>query len=186
MILHRFKLASGLRRAREDDIRSAVAWMKLHGGHGHHPHPHVSSDAYESSDSKDGCTVCSSSEESELSGMESEGWIGEIWNEDNLKEYVLARPDKCVVVIDGYVVDVTKYMSEHVSYRSHRCLKLKLISWQPGGAIILREYSERLDAPDRKEKVVKDANSAFHGGLNNHSRAARRRMAQMRLARVIC
>lgn len=46
--------------------------------------------------------------------MESEGWNGEVWDAEKLAEYVQARPGRCVVVIDGYAVDVTKYMGEHV------------------------------------------------------------------------
>ena len=89
--------------------------MKLHGGHAHHPHPHVSSDAYDSTDSKESCAAISFSEESESSGMESEGWSGDVWDNEKLQEYIQAKPGRCVVVVGGYAVDVTKYMGEHVS-----------------------------------------------------------------------
>ncbi|KAF7303190.1 Stearoyl-CoA desaturase [Mycena kentingensis (nom. inval.)] len=87
-------------------------------------------------------------------------WTGETWNLDKAHEYILAKPGSCVVVIDDYFVDVTAYLGEH-----------------PGGAMILRKYSVR----PKQELVV--ASWAFDGGLNNHSRSARRRMKEYRVAK---
>jgi stearoyl-CoA desaturase (Delta-9 desaturase) len=49
---------------------------------------------------------------------------------------------------------------------------------QPGGAAILRQYA----AHGREQH---DASWAFNGGLNNHSRAAKRKMVELRIARVL-
>lgn len=48
---------------------------------------------------------------------------------------------------------------------------------KPGGAKLLRKYSGLTDGG-------LDANEAFNGGLNTHSRAAKRMMRKMRFARV--
>ena len=50
--------------------------------------------------------------------MESEEWSGEIWDKERLAEFVRGTPGRCVVVIDGYAVDVTKYLGEHVRFPS--------------------------------------------------------------------
>ncbi|KAH9923631.1 uncharacterized protein B0H18DRAFT_1085644 [Fomitopsis serialis] len=73
---------------------------------------------------------------------------------------------RCVVVLDGFVVDVTGYLGEH-----------------PGGAVLLRKYSVR--SQETHQDVWKQADWAFHGGMNIHSRAARRRMRQLRVARLV-
>lgn len=44
---------------------------------------------------------------------------------------------------------------------------------------MLRKYSVRSD------DVWKEAGWAFHGGMNNHSRAARRRMRELRVAKFV-
>lgn len=45
---------------------------------------------------------------------EEDNWTGDEWNTAQLHEYVQARPGVCVVVIDGYAVDVSSYLGEHV------------------------------------------------------------------------
>lgn len=59
-----------------------------------------------------------SSEESAYSQSSSETedaeWEGPTWDESDLFEYIKARPGRCVVVLDGYAVDVTRYLGEHV------------------------------------------------------------------------
>lgn len=42
-------------------------------------------------------------------------WEGERWDNDTLKRYVQERPGRCIILLDGYVVDATSYMGEHVS-----------------------------------------------------------------------
>ena len=45
---------------------------------------------------------------------EESEWEGPVWNEDDLRKYVNAKPGRCVVILDGYVIDVTRYLGEHV------------------------------------------------------------------------
>ena len=53
---------------------------------------------------------------------------------------------------------------------------------QPGGAGILQKYSVR-----RQDEIGiwHKADWAFNGGLNNHSRAAKRRMHELRVAKLV-
>jgi stearoyl-CoA desaturase (delta-9 desaturase) len=53
---------------------------------------------------------------------------------------------------------------------------------QPGGANILRKYSVRLQD---EIGTWRKADWAFNGGLNNHSRAAKRRMYELRVAKLV-
>lgn len=46
--------------------------------------------------------------------VEADTWNGEVWNTGQVKEYV-EKLGKCVVIIDGFVVDVTSYLGDHVS-----------------------------------------------------------------------
>jgi hypothetical protein len=48
--------------------------------------------------------------------VEKEGWVGPTWTEAELRAYV-ERNGTCFVLIDGYAVDVTRYIKAHV--RSH-------------------------------------------------------------------
>lgn len=48
--------------------------------------------------------------------------------------------------------------------------------------MLLRNYSLRPSSAD--SKAWRDATWAFDGGLNNHSRAAKRRMRDLRIAQV--
>ncbi|KAJ7361409.1 hypothetical protein DFH08DRAFT_844042 [Mycena albidolilacea] len=86
-------------------------------------------------------------------------WDKQIWDLPQAHEYIQSKPGRCVVVIDDYFVDVSTYLGEH-----------------PGGATLLRKYSVR------PEKDLIEASWAFDGGLNNHSRSARKRMREFRIA----
>ena len=59
---------------------------------------------------------------------------------------------------------------------------------QPGGAALLRRYAvgtkQDLDDGRREERRYADADWAFHGGINKHSQAAKRRMRKLRIAKV--
>lgn len=55
-----------------------------------------------------------------------------------------------------------------------------LYNLQPGGAALLRQYTISVE---EKGKEIKDATWAFDGGLNNHSRAARRRLVELVVAK---
>jgi stearoyl-CoA desaturase (delta-9 desaturase) len=46
--------------------------------------------------------------------VEAGTWNGEVWNTGQVQEYV-EKLGKCVVMIDGFVVDVTSYLGDHVS-----------------------------------------------------------------------
>ncbi|KIM47500.1 hypothetical protein M413DRAFT_22154 [Hebeloma cylindrosporum] len=95
---------------------------------------------------------------------EDNSWTGEMWNLNQVKEFAQTKPGSCIVLIDGFAVDISAYLGEH-----------------PGGANILRKYSLRLqDEIDTWHK----ADWAFNGGLNNHSRAAKRRMYELRVAKL--
>ncbi|KAH9958400.1 hypothetical protein BGW80DRAFT_161237 [Lactifluus volemus] len=93
-----------------------------------------------------------------------EEWVGPTWTETELEAYV-KESDACILVIDKYVLDVTRYIDIH-----------------PGGARLLRNYAFPINAG--KSDKWKEADQAFNGGVNNHSQAARRRMKQLRVARV--
>jgi stearoyl-CoA desaturase (Delta-9 desaturase) len=46
--------------------------------------------------------------------VETDTWNGKVWNARQVQEYV-GKLGKCVVMIDGFVVDVTSYLGDHVS-----------------------------------------------------------------------
>jgi hypothetical protein len=102
--LAKFGVAWGLRRAIPEDIAEARARMLTHERHEHHI------DAHESRGEK-------------------EEWTGPTWTEAELKAYV-ERNSACVMLIDGYVVDVTGYIKTHVrSPFVLRSLISFLIAW---------------------------------------------------------
>jgi hypothetical protein len=74
----------GLRRARKDDMIEAVKYMHDKTLHGISP-------SY---------------------GMDV--WEGEVWNSRQLDESINASPWRCILLIDGFAVDATKYLGEHV------------------------------------------------------------------------
>lgn len=110
--LHRLGLATGLRRARPGDINESLVYMynKTHGSDSSLLHK----------------KPIGAREEDELgfvsSDQDTKDVKREIWNEEKLMEYVsngkgLGKGGRCVVVIRGYVADVTSYLGEHVSAR---------------------------------------------------------------------
>lgn len=98
--------------------------------------------------------------------QELDSWYGETWRIKQLEEYVEVKKGACVVVVDGFATDVTSYLGEH-----------------PGGASIMRKYSFR--PRDDDSALSKRASWAFHGGLNNHSWAAKKRMRELRIAKIV-
>jgi stearoyl-CoA desaturase (delta-9 desaturase) len=46
--------------------------------------------------------------------VETDTWSGEVWNARQVQEYI-GNLRKCVVIVDGFVVDVTSYLGDHVS-----------------------------------------------------------------------
>ncbi|KAF8899049.1 hypothetical protein BD779DRAFT_1607641 [Infundibulicybe gibba] len=97
-----------------------------------------------------------------------EKWDGPLWSQEKVEEYVV-EGRRCVLLIDGFVLDVSKYLGEH-----------------PGGVSLFYKYSirPRTGSISQGERLL-DASWAFGGGLNNHSRAARKRMQELRVARLI-
>ncbi|KAG1754924.1 uncharacterized protein EDB91DRAFT_1042259 [Suillus paluster] len=93
-------------------------------------------------------------------------WSGEEWNCEQARTYITGRPGACLLVIDGFLVDVSVYLGEH-----------------PGGAALLRDYS-RISLGDDGKETWRDSSWAFGGGLNNHGRAAKRKMGELRVAKI--
>ncbi|KAL0071122.1 hypothetical protein AAF712_001680 [Marasmius tenuissimus] len=91
------------------------------------------------------------------------------WTIDKAIEYAFEQPDsrrRSLILVAGWVLDVTRYLGEH-----------------PGGSSLLRSYSLQVES-NGETYQWKDATWAFEGGLNNHSRAAVRRMKEFRVARL--
>ncbi|KAF4612235.1 hypothetical protein D9613_004217 [Agrocybe pediades] len=133
--LQNLGLAQSLKRAREEDLVEAVDHMKQKAKFGIIEEP------------------------------QSNNWHGETWNTLQFQASLISKPGRCIILIDGYAVDVTSYMGEH-----------------PGGASILRKYSVK---PCTEVDALPKTDWAFNGGLNNHSRAARRRMKELRVAKLV-
>jgi len=102
----------------------------------------------------------------------------ETWTWTDVEKYIRAgrHLGRCVLIIDGFVLDVTGYLGEH-----------------PGGASILRRYSIHINSQQDEdcelesspeEEKQQTAEWAFHGGLNIHSRAAKKRMEELRVAKL--
>jgi stearoyl-CoA desaturase (delta-9 desaturase) len=88
LTLAKLGVAWGLRRATPGDIAAAQAYMLSHGHNYNGAHGTV---------------------------VEKEEWTGPTWTEAELKAHV-ERNGACVVLIDGYAVDVTGYMKAHVGF----------------------------------------------------------------------
>ncbi|KAI0720043.1 fatty acid desaturase-domain-containing protein [Cerioporus squamosus] len=145
-------LASGLRRARVEDISAAREHMLQ----------------------KEIIVAYASDSTTDLEEQD-EQWSGETWTKERLATFAGAE-GRCVLLLRGYVVDVTEYMTEH-----------------PGGASLLRRYAvgrprstgNNGDGEDEgEESRQRTADWAFHGGINKHSQAAKRLMRKLRIAKV--
>lgn len=156
LALAKLGVAWGLRRASAEDIAAARAYMVAHG-HDHHG-------MYERV-------------------TEKEEWTGPTWAETDLEAYVKGN-GACVVLIDGYAVDVTEYVDAHVRFLSSFLESAICSLMQPGGARLFRGYAFPIN-PEGGNKRWKEASWAFNGGVNKHSQGARRRMKQLRVARVL-
>ncbi|RPD82304.1 hypothetical protein L226DRAFT_541675 [Lentinus tigrinus ALCF2SS1-7] len=152
ILLHLLGLASGLRRARVEDISAAREHMLQ----------------------KEIALVYSTDSTTDLEEQD-DGWSGETWTKERLAEYAGAD-GRCVLLLRGYVVDVTDYMIEH-----------------PGGASLLSRYAigEKRSTgnhgdgeEESEESRQRTADWAFHGGINKHSQAAKRLMRRLRIAKL--
>ncbi|KDN36520.1 hypothetical protein RSAG8_10767, partial [Rhizoctonia solani AG-8 WAC10335] len=162
-------LVTRVRRAREEDISHARRWMTLVRGLGKDHLPHgwgtvdddVFFDAVAEVDNESGNGGAGQPQEKEY----------EVWDLTRLESYV-QNERRIIILIDGWIVDATRYMSQH-----------------PGGPALLGEYSFKprfgVDPADIKNSLPKDANWAFNGGMNNHTRTARARMRSLRIARYV-
>ena len=112
---------------------------------------------------------------------------------DEARAYAVANPGRCVLIVNDCCVDATAYLSEHVRLILLVFLDLAdCFPRKPGGALILRKYALRGIEQEAKNGTNADAESplwkqatwAFGGGLNNHSRAAKRRLEELVIARV--
>lgn len=115
---------------------------------------------------------------------ERDFWECKTWNMDQIRMFAAEKTGRCVVLIDGYAVDVTSYLGEHVrAFKSIlENMNVTLIHVQPGGAALLRRYSV---GTKKDVEGWHEAEWAFNGGLNNHSRAARKRMNELRIAKLV-
>jgi stearoyl-CoA desaturase (Delta-9 desaturase) len=78
----------GLRYASAEDIAAARAYMLAHG--------RDDRGAYDKA-------------------VEEDGWLGPTWTEAELEAHV-KESDACIVLIDKYAVDVTRYIDMHVRF----------------------------------------------------------------------
>lgn len=46
---------------------------------------------------------------------EDNSWDGETWNILQVIEFAKAKTGRCIVLVDGFAVDVTAYLGQHVS-----------------------------------------------------------------------
>jgi len=92
----------------------------------------------------------------------------ESWNMGEVFDYIAEDKERCVLVINGYVVDATTYMAAH-----------------PGGPDVLQKY--KVPPRDALEGADgwKDASWAFSGGLNKHSRIAYRQLRKLAIGRLV-
>ncbi|KAJ3843365.1 hypothetical protein F5878DRAFT_605201 [Lentinula raphanica] len=143
--LYKLGFVTGLRQAREVDLKEAMAYMNHKHVHGVPP-----------------------TDDDEEHNLQSEGKL-QTWTLEETKLYLKEHPHRCLVLLRGWVVDVTTYLGEH-----------------PGGASLLRKYAVSLKDEDSEgdQQNYRDASWAFDGGLNNHSRAAVKRMKELRLAKI--
>jgi len=86
LALHNLGLVQHLRRAREHDVQEAASYMRHIAQHGVPP---------------------------ESEAMTT--WDGEVWDLNRIEDYIRENTGRCVLLIHGFVVDVTTYLGEHVS-----------------------------------------------------------------------
>ncbi|KAF8514750.1 hypothetical protein JB92DRAFT_3088505 [Gautieria morchelliformis] len=141
--LYRLRLASRLRRARDQDIEYAMQYMQRKQKQ-RQAQPHREAHFFDADI------------------VEAKPWKGPTWNRLTAQKHILTQRERCFILLDDFLLDVTTYMKEH-----------------PGGATLLRTYSLRA----QDDFVWQDANWAFLN-LNNHSEIARRRLQEMIVAKV--
>ncbi|KAJ3550848.1 hypothetical protein NM688_g4987 [Phlebia brevispora] len=156
LALHYLGLVGRLRRAKQEDIDEAKRHMLIKSGN-----------AIESGYSSQG-SVAGSDEHDHPDHP--------AWTLSQAQVYARERAGHCLVVLDGFILDVTTYLGEH-----------------PGGAQLLWQYA--LPKDDYRGKCEtydqsrsqrwKQATWAFFGGLNVHSRRANKRLQEFIVAKLI-
>jgi cytochrome b involved in lipid metabolism len=84
--LQKFGLVTALRRAEEKDLLEAIRYMQ-------------------------------EKEKAKLVDLDLDvdSWDGEFWNIARVKEFTQRKTGRCFILINGFVVDATPYLGEHVS-----------------------------------------------------------------------
>ncbi|KAG8703703.1 hypothetical protein FRC08_002674 [Ceratobasidium sp. 394] len=153
-MLHRFTpLVTRVRQARDEDVTRARKWMAYIHAQGKDHLPYGWGDLDDD--------PLGASARSQVQPLEE-------WDRARLETYIL-KGRRVIVLIDGWIVDITNYMKEH-----------------PGGSTMLRGYTYNPQIEKPTDKVVLgDASWAFNGGINSHTRTARARMRSLRIARLV-
>lgn len=87
LLLHKLGLVTGLRQARDTDVKEALAYMKHKSLHGVPPR-----DVDEESNR-----------------------VYQYWTVGTARLYVKEHPSCCIILLNGWVVDATPYIQGHVS-----------------------------------------------------------------------
>ena len=87
----------------EEDVREAKEHMakKIHHGHYH------------------------------LEDDSAEEWKGETWGMDDIQRYRRNKSGRCVILVQGFIVDVTRYLGEHVGLYRRRVFKQLMDPFSP-------------------------------------------------------
>lgn len=104
----------------------------------------------------------------------------ETWGRKQLQSYV-ENGRKKVLLIDGWIVDVTSYMKDHPGGSSILTKFLAI----PASAETIHDSGVDIGESDEVAQPLKDATAAFNGGLNNHSSAAKEKVKMFRVARLV-
>lgn len=125
-LLARTGLAWGLRRARDEDIAWAVRMQKKRDvakAAGLDPDELLDSERHE----EDRLALS-------LGSINDSSDEDAVWNYDMTLKYACAVPGRCLMVIDGFVVEATKLLGEHVRELAsfqHTCYQLTTLT-SPG------------------------------------------------------
>ncbi|KAL0960674.1 hypothetical protein HGRIS_005703 [Hohenbuehelia grisea] len=97
-----------------------------------------------------------------------------VWDRDAVFRHVEQHPKQVLLLIDGYLVNVTSYLEDH-----------------PGGRSVLLANSlfpraeDAVPSSPPENLIFRDASNSFRQGLNRHSQAAHWMMEGMRVAKYV-
>ncbi|KAG8960620.1 hypothetical protein FRC03_006328 [Tulasnella sp. 419] len=194
--LHRWTpLVTSVKRAKDEDVKDALEYTRQHG------YDHIDWNELKERKKDQSASVVSGPEKQDAAAARSSERDLREWRREDLEKWILQREKEMketgdvgqltLLIIDGWVVDASKYLKEH-----------------PGGASLLRKHCvPRPGSEAKKLKVVQNEKSAsqesgktsetnvqntemtatwaFNGGLNNHSRIAKEKMISMRIGRFV-